>query len=73
MFFRCFFIATANFLGLFADKRMNNGSKQQIKNIANFMAITVFILLYFAVNYFLYIIQDFFPFVKEVQVRKIFI
>lgn len=52
---------------------MNNGSKQQIKNIANFMAITVFILLYFAVNYFLYIIQDFFPFVKEVQVRKIFI
>lgn len=49
---------------------MNNGSKQQIKNIANFMAITVFILLYFAVDYSLYIIQDFFSFVKEVRVRK---
>ncbi len=49
---------------------MNNGSKQQIKNIANFMAITVFFLLYFAVDYSLYIIQDFFSFVKEVRVRK---
>ena len=49
---------------------MNNGSKQQIKNIANFMAITVFIPLYFAVDYSLYIIQDFFSFVKEVRVRK---
>ena len=34
------------------------------------MAITVFILLCFAVDYFLYIIQDFFSFVKEVRVRK---
>ena len=34
------------------------------------MAITVFILLYFAVDYSLYIIQDFFSFVKEVRVRK---
>lgn len=34
------------------------------------MAITVFIPLYFAVDYFLYIIQDFFSFVKEVRVRK---
>lgn len=35
------------------------------------MAITVFILLYFAVDYSLYIIQDFFSFVKEVH-RKNF-
>lgn len=34
------------------------------------MAITVFFLLYFAVDYSLYIIQDFFSFVKEVRVRK---